>query len=110
MGIAQEEARKYVIDTFISQLLLKFFDPPLPTKLHTDTDAIANRHASMIIQKHGKLSKCDAYFSKKTLSRESKYSSSELETLAVENAVKHFLRLFVMYSFGNLLQIVMLLK
>lgn len=65
-----------------------FFDPTLPTELHTDASSIG--YGAILFQKHDGLNKVVGYFSRRTTSSDSRYHSYELETLAIFNALKHF--------------------
>ncbi|CAK1549738.1 unnamed protein product [Leptosia nina] len=87
-GQEQNEARKYVLDYLVSKPLLSVFDPSLETELHTDASAIG--YGAVLIQKLNNQTKVVAYYSKKTSTTESKYSSYDLETLAIFNSLKQF--------------------
>lgn len=87
-GPEQDEARSYVLDHLVSKPLLSVFDPTLETELHTDASSIG--YGAVLIQKCNNQTKVVAYYSKKTVPAESKYSSYDLETLAVFNALKQF--------------------
>lgn len=87
-GDEQDTARKYIIEKLISEPILCIFYPSLPTELHTDASSIG--YGAMLIQKHGTNNKVVAYFSRRITEPESKYTSYELETLAVYNSLKHF--------------------
>lgn len=87
-GDEQNAARQYIIDKLTSEPILSIFDPSLPTELHTDASSIG--YGGMLVQKHGTNNRVVAYFSRRTTEPESKYTSYELETLAVYNSLKVF--------------------
>lgn len=87
-GVEQDIARKYVIDHLTSSPPLSIFDPDLYTELHTDASSLG--YGAILIQKAEGQSKIVGYFSKRTSPTESNYSSYDLETLAIFNAMKHF--------------------
>lgn len=87
-GPEQNIARNYVLNHLASKPLLSIFDPSLPTELYTDASAIG--YGAILIQKIDNGTKVVAYFSKRTTPTESRYSSYDLETLAIYNALKHF--------------------
>lgn len=88
-GDEQKKAKAYVCDFLSRRPLLMFFDPNLPTELHTDASALG--FGAVLFQRDSdKQLKVVAYFSKKTSKEESNYHSYELETLAAYYAIKHF--------------------
>lgn len=87
-GSEQDIARDYVLNYLVSRPLLSIFDPALKTELYTDASAIG--YGAILTQKCENDTKVIAYFSKRTTPAESKYSSYDLETLAIYNAMKHF--------------------
>lgn len=87
-GLEQNVARDYVLNYLVSRPLLSIFDPSLQTELYTDASAIG--YGAILTQKFNNESRVVAYFSKRTTPTESKYSSYDLETLAIYNALKHF--------------------
>ncbi|XP_063891889.1 uncharacterized protein LOC135117217 [Helicoverpa armigera] len=84
-----------------SSPVLRIYDPQLQTELHTDASAIA--YSAILLQKDysGELHPVH-YYSRKTSDAEKKYSSYELEALAVIEGVKKFRH----YLFGNHFKIV----
>lgn len=87
-GVEQDIARKYVIDHLTSTPPLSIFDPEQYTELHTDASSLG--YGGILIQKIEGQTKIVGYYSKRTSPAESKYSSYDLETLAIFNAMKHF--------------------
>lgn len=88
----------------VSGPVLSLFNPQLETELHTDTSSVA--YAAILLQKAptGELHPIH-YMSKRTTDAESKYSSYELEALAIVKGVKKFHH----YLFGIKFKIVKLL-
>ncbi|KAG6465495.1 hypothetical protein O3G_MSEX015186 [Manduca sexta] len=72
-----------------SEPVLKIYNPNLPTELHTDASSCAL--AAILLQLHpeGELHPVH-YMSRKTTEAESRYSSYELEALAIVEAVRKF--------------------
>lgn len=68
--------------------LLSIYDPDLPTELYTDASSLG--YGAILIQKNQNKNKVIAYYSKRTSLTEAKYSSYDLETLAIYNALKQF--------------------
>lgn len=88
-GYKQEAARNYVIQCLTSKPLLSIYNPDLPTELHTDASSLG--YGAILLQKdNNNVNKVVAYFSKRTSSIESRYSSYDLETLAIYNSLKQF--------------------
>lgn len=87
-GPEQEAARNYVIQRLTSKPLLSIYNPVLPTELHTDASSLG--YGAILLQKENNINKVIAYFSKQTSSVESRYSSYDLETLAIYNSLKQF--------------------
>lgn len=97
-GGDQDQARDYVISKLTSKPLLSIFDPSLQTELHTDASSIG--YGGILIQKDGVNNRVIGYYSRRTTDAESRYTSYELETLAIYNALKHF-SLFVGFAFQD---------
>lgn len=63
------------------------YDPQYHVKLHTD--ASSDGYGAILLQVVEGKRRLVAYFSKRTKTAESRYSSYKLETLAVVNAIMH---------------------
>lgn len=81
--------------------VLRIYDPELHTEMHTDASAVA--YSAILFQKDykGELHPIH-YFSRKTNDAEKKYSSYELEALAIIEGVKKFRH----YLYGKTFKIV----
>lgn len=62
----------------------------MPIEFHTD--ASSEVYGAVLIQKENKVPHVVSYFSRKTTDEESRYHSYELETLAVVERFRHYLR------------------
>ncbi|KAG7305339.1 hypothetical protein JYU34_009402 [Plutella xylostella] len=83
-----------------SQPVLKIFNPTLPIELHTDASCIA--YSAILLQRYDDRLHPVHYMSKKTNDAEKKYSSYELEALAIVEGVKKFRH----YLYGSHFKIV----
>jgi transposase InsO family protein len=83
-GSAQKEAFKALKSALTSEPVLKIFDPSLPVELYTDA-SLVGIGAVLMQDKHP-----IGYYSRKLNKHEANYTTSELECLAVVNAVEHF--------------------
>lgn len=63
-------------------------DPDLPFILNTDASGVGI--GAVLEQKHGEEVKPIAYYSRKLADRETRYGITELEALAIHQAVRHF--------------------
>lgn len=87
-GFTQDEARNYIIRCLVSRPLLNIYKPELATELYTDASSLG--YGAILLQRHNNSKRVVAYFSRRTTLTESKYSSYDLETLAIYNALKQF--------------------
>lgn len=85
----QQDAFNTLKRKLVNDPVLKIFNPILPTELHTDASRQAL--AAILMQKHtgGELHPVH-YMSKRTNEAERRYSSYELEALAIVEGVKKF--------------------
>jgi len=83
-----EEVRKRIIRILTNKPVLTIFDPQYSIELHTDASSIG--YGAILLHRIDNKPHVIEYYSKTTSSCESRYTSYELETLAVVNAVKHF--------------------
>ncbi|KAJ8729020.1 hypothetical protein PYW07_006716 [Mythimna separata] len=69
--------------------VLKIYNPKLPTEVHTDASSIA--YSAILLQQHPDSGlHAVQYMSRKTNDAEQRYSSYELEALAIIEAIKKF--------------------
>ncbi|KAH8403667.1 hypothetical protein KR215_000543, partial [Drosophila sulfurigaster] len=83
-----EEIRTKIIGVLTNKPVLIIFDPQFPIELHTDASSIG--YGAILLHRINSKPHVVEYYSRATSSCESRYTSYELETLAVVNAVKHF--------------------
>lgn len=84
-----------------SKPVLKIYDSKAPTELHTDASCVA--YAAILLQKDVKGDLHPVYYmSKRTTDAESRYTSYELEALAIIEGIKKFRH----YLYGNHFKIV----
>ncbi|KAJ3662554.1 hypothetical protein Zmor_006897 [Zophobas morio] len=88
-GESQQRAFDKIRDTLVRKPVLCVYDPSARTELHTDACCIGLGAVLMQEQANGKLQPI-AYYSRKTSREESRYSSFELEGLAVIAALDKF--------------------
>lgn len=88
-GQQQRDAFNTLKKKLMSDPVLKIYDPALPTEVHTDASSQAI--AAILMQKHpeGGIHPV-RYMSRRTNEAEMKYSSYELEALAIVEGVKKF--------------------
>lgn len=81
--------------------VLKLYKAGLKTELHTDASKFG--YGAILLQKdHSDNAFHPVYYaSEKTTPAEEKYSSYELEVLAVVKSLKKFRSVFIRYSFQN---------
>jgi len=99
-----EQIRSKIISVLISNPVLIIFDPRFPIELHTDASSIG--YGAILLHRINSKPHLVKYFSRASSPCESRYTSYELETLAVVNAVKHFrhylhARKFVIFTDSN---------
>lgn len=88
-GQEQQTAFDTIIKIITSRPVLRILDPVLPTEVHTD--ACATGVAGVLVQ----MDQPVAYFSQRLSDVESRYTTTELELLAVVRTVEHF-RIYLM--------------
>ncbi|XP_050493837.1 uncharacterized protein LOC126875157 [Bombus huntii] len=81
--------RQKVISALTDAPVLMVFDPNYPIELRID--ASSDGYEVILMHKIEGKNRVVEYYSKRTSPAESRYHSYELETLAIVNAVKHFL-------------------
>jgi len=86
--LEHENIRQKIIGVLTNKPVLIIFDPQYPIELHTDASAMG--YGAILLHRIEGKPHVVEYYSKTTSSCESRYTSYELETLAVVNAVKHF--------------------
>jgi len=84
----QEEAFNTIKDKLTTRPVLAIFNPEAPTEVHTDASAIGI--GAILLQKVDGKMVVVAYYSRQTTADQRCYHSSELETMAVVLALRHF--------------------